>query len=229
MKIQIFSLSENLSFCQNLSFHLNALGHECTVYESISKFMLEIDEQEDKPDLFILDFYLYNHYVFNPYSYLKENRCYVPLISFNDPQRKTVSESFYWKNMLELLYADKFQWEKYQVVIEQTIGLLERLKEKTITAEKEMFKSEGQEKTERNNEPKNLSSSEIIIYKMLKSNLDQAISIKELQESIKKTSKICRESTIACIISSLRKKLDMAEMHELQIIKNGTGYKMISL
>lgn len=223
MKIYIFSLLENLNFCKQLAPHLNSLGHETTVFESISKFMLQIQEHTDQPDLYILDYFLYNHYVFNPYSYLKENNCNVPLISFNDPQRKTDSDTYYWKSILELLYGDNFSWENYKNVIEQVTTLVKKLNNLELNTIIESAERKSEVKV-----PGNLSSSEIILFKMMKEKINQSISIEEMRLAIQKTEKICRVSTIACIVSSIRKKLTETGISDIQIIKNGAGYKMIS-
>lgn len=236
MKVYILSHIDNLPICDEIAIKVRALGHTCSVFEGIGKFTLDVDSHEDLPDLYVMDFFLYNHYVFNAYRYLRENDCYVPLMFFNDPQKKLVETPYYWKNMIELLYTtERFKWEKYENLICHIVNFSqESLIKHDATIQKDFIDLKKRTpatplKNETEISPENLSCSELIIYKRLIENLNESISIKDLQLAVKKTSKICRESTIACIVSSLRKKLKASDISSKQIIKNGSGYKMISL
>lgn len=239
MNVFFLSKPENLKMCHYLSDYLTHYKQKCVIFESQEDFFNEIMDNEKEIDLYVIDYNHFNHIILNLYNYLiKSYNCYTPLIFFNDPFLTNCSKENYWKEILNMVYGNKFQnYNRYELLFTLLSNAITDFKndsQNTQTINSEPIKN-NTNLIERNIElnlinrkiTKELSTSAYIIYKELEKNSKNQLSIEELSFKIKKNEKTPKKSTILCLISEIRKTFKKIDNCNLDIIKLSDGYKLI--
>ena len=228
MRVYIFSLPQDLQTGRSIKDRLELKGHEVKLFDSDSKFFCGLYEKTDLPDLIVYDYLLYNHHVFNIYNYLKGEDCFIPVIFFKDPTLHPEPTYLFWKSILEMVYTEEnFKWEDYEDIIKL-------ISEETDKDSNNLKAEDNIKKSPEANENKTflllneLKGSPLLLFKKLRENLNTETPLIELQKLISKNNEPCRETTIFCHISRIRKTMEKFNIKEYEIIKNQNGYKMIS-
>ena len=100
--MRVFIYSRQIEISQIISDHLSAIGNRCFVFLSQHEISEEIQNQKKFPDLIILDYTLFNHDIFNLYSYLEEMDMKMPIIFYNDPCLICTTRAAHWEKILDI-------------------------------------------------------------------------------------------------------------------------------
>lgn len=227
MRVYIFSLPENLAFAKKIKLKLELKGYKTKLFDSDSFFFCSILEKTELPDFIIYDYFLYNHHIFNIYNFLKNENLYIPVIFFNEQTSYSESTDFFWKTLLKNIYSNKnFKLEKFNEIITLVSKIIDKENEKNFEQFEQREKL-SQNETANVKVQNNLKGSPLILFNALYKNLGKNVEISELQKAISKKNEPCKENTIYCLISKLRKSMKNINAFDFEIIKNQTGYKMI--
>ena len=101
MRLFIFSTQPEIS--QILHDHFSSLGYLCITFNSMEEFFTSLDKKAIPPELMILDYMLFNHELFNIYTYLEEKDCIYPTIFYNDPCLTRSNHREHWKSQIEII------------------------------------------------------------------------------------------------------------------------------
>ena len=113
MIINFFTKEEIV--CKSLIQAANFNGHECFVSKDFETIYEKILETQLEPDLFVLDYTLFNPLLFNPFKFLTSKNLFIPLIIYNDPFAPKEFKVGYWKNLLKTFYpTNRINFEKYK-------------------------------------------------------------------------------------------------------------------
>lgn len=125
MKIFIYSLKREIS--QIICDHLTDKGNLCYSFITQSDLTSAIRNQKTLPDLLILDYLLFNHDIFNIYTYLEDTEIKFPTIFYNDPCLIRSSRSAHWLAMTELtqLKFEEQDFSHYKPVFDDLEELIE--------------------------------------------------------------------------------------------------------
>ncbi len=242
MRVYIFSLPQNLETARKIQDFLNLKGYSAKLFDSDSQFFISIYNKEKIPDFIIYDYLLFNHNAFNVYTFMKNEKCLVPLVFFNDPAIHTETTELFFRNFLNYIHEEnRIDWEKYGKIVADSAEIIDR--EKNMLAEERAEPSpeaaEFPEKnphteknpyTEKNHETlilKELSGINLAVFKKLLKNLNKCVPLEELQNSEEKQKKL-QEATVFCSVSKIRKAMKKANSDAFEILKNSRGYTMIS-
>ena len=81
----IYFFTKEEIVCDSLIQAANFNGHECFVSKDFETIYEKILETQLEPDLFVLDYTLFNPLLFNPFKFLTSKNLFIPLIIYNDP------------------------------------------------------------------------------------------------------------------------------------------------
>ncbi len=223
MRVYIFSLPQNLKFAKKIKTKLEANGYETKLFNSDSYFFCSILEKSLIPDFIIYDYFFYNHHLFNIYKFLKNLNLYIPVIFFNEQTSYTEPTNIFWKALLKNIYpTEKIKLEKYDKIINLTCKVID---EEKIAKQNNLQNNNEQITGEK--VQNNLKGSPLILFNLLYKNLGKNVEIGELKNVISKKSEPCKENTIYCLISKIRKSMKNINAFDFEIIKNQNSYKMI--
>lgn len=79
MRVYVFSLPKNLARAKKIHDFLELKGHSAKLFDSDSRFFNCVYKKEDLPDFIVYDYFLFNHNLFNIYTFMKGECCLIPL------------------------------------------------------------------------------------------------------------------------------------------------------
>lgn len=224
MRVYFFSLPQNLDLARKLQDKMNLTGYETKLFDNDSQFFERIMNKSDLPDLIVYDYLFFNHNIFNIYDYMKMKGTIIPLVFFNEPTLHYESSHFFWKNVMDLIYTKKyFQWEKYSAPLKILSDIIDENRNST-SSETKPFTSEITIKEKFITE---LKGNNLILFNVLNENINKTVQMEELRSLLKKNDLPCKETTIFCLISRLRKTMEKNNCHNFEILKNQSGYMMV--
>ena len=113
----IYFFTKEEIVCDSLIQAANFNGHECFVSKDFETIYEKILETQLEPDLFVLDYTLFNPLLFNPFKFLTSKNLFIPLIIYNDPFAPKEFKVGYWKNLLKTFYpTNRINFEKYNQI-----------------------------------------------------------------------------------------------------------------
>ena len=140
----IYFFTKEEIVCDSLIQAANFNGHECFVSKDFETIYEKILETQLEPDLFVLDYTLFNPLLFNPFKFLTSKNLFIPLIIYNDPFAPKEFKVGYWKNLLKTFYpTNRINFEKYNQIfntLENTLMYLEHKESDTKIEEEEKNK-----------------------------------------------------------------------------------------
>ena len=250
----IYFFTKEEIICNSLIRVAKFNGHQCFITKDFETIYEKLLETELQPDLFILDYTLFNPLLFNPFKFLASKNLYIPLIIYNDPFAPKKFKIEYWGNIIKTFFPpNRINFKIYNQIFKTLENALFYLEQKesnaqieeenkqrklhNIESSKEFEKynnfcnfMEINEKinniTKKYNEPifSLITGSAYTIFEKLYIKKNIVISVKELQKSISK-GKEAKPTTIYCIISKIRKLIE-THGNNYNIIKIGDGYKL---
>lgn len=237
MRVYVFSLPKNLARAKKIHDFLELKGHSAKLFDSDSRFFNCVYKKEDLPDFIVYDYFLFNHNLFNIYTFMKGECCLIPLLFFNDPTPHSGITEFFFKNLLNSIHSEKkLDWKKYGKIVSElaeavnlsknTVPSINRLPE-TAPTETKLKEQKAETKENPLHITRKLSGTNLTIFKKLFNNLNSCVPLEELQHS-EELDKNLKETTIFCTISKIRKTLKAVDEDSFEILKNSNGYTMIS-
>ncbi len=207
---------------------------------------MALRNQKKLPDLLILDYKLYNHDIFNLYTYLEETEMIVPLIFYNDPCLICSKRAAHWERMLELTltkYIPK-DFSHYRPVLEALeelieadefrpyITLIQPAKEIPLSFVKDSYTLQYLKENkddciyqfqERSKIPNNL----FYLLKLLQKNKELELSFKDIIEMYAKDGKSITEESLRVLMSKLRKYIRSDKECNFLIYHDNDRYRFI--
>lgn len=231
MRVYVFSLPKNLARAKKIHDFLELKGHSAKLFDSDSRFFNCVYKKEDLPDFIVYDYFLFNHNLFNIYTFMKSECCLIPLLFFNDPTPHSGITEFFFRNLLNSIHSKKeLDWKKYGKIVSELAEAVD-LSKNTVSSINRTETKPEEKNVETKENPlhitRKLSGINLTIFKKLFNNLNSCVPLEELQHS-EELDKNLKETTVFCTISKIRKTLKAADEDSFEILKNSNGYTMIS-
>lgn len=222
MRIFIYARQHEIS--QIISDHLSEKGNLCFAFANQPDVSMAVRNQKKLPDLMILDYMLYNHDIFNIYTYMDEVNLKFPVIFYNDPCLIRSNRAAHWKAIIEITqtkYITK-DFSDYEPVLNSLaelieseefkpyISLLQPAKPVPLSLVKDSYTLQYLKENkddciyqfqERNNIPKNI----FYLLVLLQKNKEVPLTLKEIADYYKKDGKEITIESLRVIMSRLRK------------------------
>lgn len=231
MRVYVFSLPKNLARAKKIHDFLELKGHSAKLFDSDSRFFNCVYKKEDLPDFIVYDYFLFNHNLFNIYTFMKGERCLIPLLFFNDPTPHSGITEFFFRNLLNSIHSKKeLDWKKYGKIVSELAEAVDLSKNTVPSINRTETKPEEKNVETKENPlhiTRKLSGINLTIFKKLFNNLNSCVPLEELQHS-EELDRNLKETTVFCTISKIRKTLKAADEDSFEILKNSNGYTMIS-
>lgn len=251
----IYFFTKEEIVCDSLIQAANFNGHECFVSKDFETIYEKTLETQLEPDLFVLDYTLFNPLLFNPFKFLTSKNLFIPLIIYNDPFAPKEFKVGYWKNLLKTFYpTNRINFEKYNQIfntLENTLMYLEHKESDTKIEEEEKNKQLilNNIKSNKKYDTYNNFGDYLVINDKIKSDIKNNEPIFSLLTGSAYTifkklythknnvipikelqnsiskTKEPKPTTVYCIISNIR-KLIKNHGNNYNIIKIGDGYKL---
>lgn len=231
MRVYVFSLPKNLARAKKIHDFLELKGHSAKLFDSDSRFFNCVYKKEDLPDFIVYDYFLFNHNLFNIYTFMKSECCLIPLLFFNDPTPHSGITEFFFRNLLNSIHSKKeLDWKKYGKIVSELAEAVD-LSKNTVSSINRTETRPEEKNAETKENPlhitRKLSGINLTIFKKLFNNLNSCVPLEELQHSEELDNNL-KETTVFCTISKIRKTLKAADEDSFEILKNSNGYTMIS-
>lgn len=221
--MRVFIYSRQHEIAQIICDHLISKGNLCFAFASPSELSMAVRNQKKLPDLLILDYTIYNHDIFNLYSYMDEVNLKFPVIFYNDPCLIRSNRADHWKAILELTqtkYLTK-DFSNYEPVLKALaelidseelfpyITLLQPAKPVPLSFVKDLYTLQYLKENkddciyqfqERNHIPKNI----FYLLQLLQKNKEISLTLKDLADFYKKDGKDITIESLRVIMSRLR-------------------------
>ena len=108
--MDIYFLTTQYDLCLQLATELEAEGQNCRVFCDSEEFYARVlVSGPQKIDVLAIDFKTLGEFPFfqnpfNPYTFLQNHNCVIPVVFYNDPFPEPDDMAFYWKVQNEQLY-----------------------------------------------------------------------------------------------------------------------------
>lgn len=242
--MNIIFLTKQPEICYLFSTYLS--NHSCFIFTNADTCYKTFKTTNNKADLLILDYTLFNHDTFSIMNYLNNEFPSLPYIYYNDPCMFFPNRIANWKYFFDIQNKDNLFkpvndylpiFQKLDKCIteenlEEYVGLIKPTKDfqkrnllhKDSKSEKELIKiilSEMKNK-------KNLTREQFFLAECI-AEKDEGVSINELFSIYNNIGKPKKEDSLKVNISNLKSIFSKAENCHLSLIKKHEKYQIIYL
>ncbi|MBQ9495563.1 MAG: hypothetical protein IJR50_08005 [Treponema sp.] len=103
----IYFYTRQRTVCRKIADALEENEHTCCIYTDFNDFYDAILNMKRCPDLLLLDYFTFDHDAFNVYRYMRDIKCLIPLIFYDNPfPSNRVKRISHWCMILNLFYSD---------------------------------------------------------------------------------------------------------------------------
>jgi len=221
--------------------------HFCHVFTDLDKLYSAYKNLHNPPDLFVIDYTLYNHEIFNLTDYMNDVHYRIPSIFYNDPCLIAGNRPDHWQHLIRITYGykDTQNPEEYYEVFKQIASVVEDpdiaqyvplMQKPKLLPENfyvtKMFKDTAIKEARhrlldfkiKTKMPDNL----FFIMELLFINEDKAISLEEIQKEYSKEIRNITIESLSVQISKLKKILKDNPQANYAIIKQKKGYRFLA-
>ena len=231
----LYFYTAHRSACGKIAKALETDGHACNIYTNLDNFYKAVLNMKTYPDLLLLDHLSYDCNTFNIYRYMRDIRCLIPLIVYNEPlPRGSDARLKQWIMTLNLYYGhtSAFDIAAYLPVLKTVAKTVEMYETKPLTCTlRSPNRPDEKTRTPRQSGSvliaykQKLPAALFSVFEILYDNRSAAIGIPELQILLQKRGVYTKQGTIYSHISRLRTYLTK-EISDMYILKVKNGYRL---
>jgi len=221
--------------------------HFCHVFTDLDKFYNAFKNLHNPPDLFVIDYSMYNHEIFNLTNYMDNVRYRIPSIFYNDPCIIAGNRPDHWQHIIRITYGYKDTqnpdeyYEVYKIIasvvedpdISQYIPLMQKpkmLPENFYVTK--MYRDTSLKEARRRlldfklktKMPDNL----FFIMELLYINEDKALPLEEIQKEYSEQIRSITKESLIVQISKLKKIIKNNPEANYAIIRQKSGYRLLA-
>ena len=244
MRLFIYSTQPEINSI--LHDHFSSKGFLCITFSGLEEFFTSLEHPTVPPELMILDYVIYNHDIFNIYTYLESKKLNYPCIFYNDPCLTRTSRKSHWKAQINLIQNKNNQIDisKLEPVFDDLQSLIEnkqiapsiKLMQKTTPLPKEFvnpkltleyIKEMEEDGVETFRKRNNLQNSLYYLLKLLQKHQNLQLTVSDIKKLYEKDMKEISESSLYVMLSKLRGIVRKDRQKRFIIRKEGEYYKFI--
>ena len=242
----IFFLTDQPEICHIMADRLTE--HSSHIFTNVSDIYDAVQSLRVPPDLFVVDYSMYNHEIFNLSEYMEEIKYRIPTIFYNEPCLIAGNRPDHWQQIILLTYGYKDTqdpeeyYSVYKIIesvvedpdISQYIPLLQKPKmlPKNFYVTKMYDDTSIREAKKRlidfkikTNIPDNL----FFILQLLYRNGETCLSLEEIQQYYEKELRSISIESLKVQISKLKKYLIENPEDKMILTKKKDGYQLLML
>lgn len=216
-------------------------GNTCTIFSTLFDFFAATENENQRPDLAVVDYLTFDHNVFNIYRYMKSKNTFIPTIFYNDPFPPAGLRHNHWETTLGIIYPEWFNAEQYKSIfkliasiveselLRPYIPLLQPARPEPVfqfESPKKFILANGAE-TENIGKHFKLSGTLFLLFDMLYKNRNTAISTTYIKNALTRVGSPVKTNTIYALIKRLREKLTKSQDVHADIITTTGGYRLL--
>ena len=243
----IYFFTSQPPVCEKIADKLEQAGYQCIVLTNTKMFFHLLHSNDELPDLFIMDYVLFQHDVLNIYRYMKKNNRITPLIFYNDPYPNEQVRANFWiyqchahfpdlnlskvKTAFHLVAAavDSPELKPYIPLIQTPLPFHEKeIAIKTVLhEEKTQNAASGQFNIYEFRKKTNMNPTIFHLFEYLYQRLGLYVSSEELRHIILSNGKTAKPGSVSSYISRLRSYLVLIKEINIDLIATHKCYKLI--
>ncbi len=238
----IYFFTKQSEICNIIAKRLNEEKIQTLVFDNLDIFFQLMYSKKKLPDLFVFDYRVFQHDIFNVYRYMENIQRLAPLIFYNDPYPDPKIRVNYWlyQCSLHIKNTDCTALEQPFTIIAKTISspslnpyisiIQQPLPFPAAEFQQEEFESVPEKKEINIYEFRKREKIQPSVFRLLKYLYERRntyISIEELEKNILGKDQIAKRGSVYSYISRLRSYMKRESSIRMDIIQSHKRYKLV--
>jgi DNA-binding response OmpR family regulator len=240
--MQVVFLTREPAVCTILRQKIGIAADTGMIFEDQSRFFAALESTEQKPDILIIDYRLYDHDFFDLRDFFKDCKIRIPLIFYNDPFPDTGERAAYWEYKCRFYFKndDICKFRTFFEILEKAVESPDINPYISLIRKPGIFpnteESQQHSSSTRNNpeydiyllrDRCHLQKSLFRLLEILYKQRGRFVPTDYLLKNLKGPGKCGKKNCLYAYISRLRTFINLSDA-SLDILKNSEGYKLIT-
>lgn len=246
----IYFLTTQSDACKLITSRLEQHGHFCTIFTGHADFFSAVLSSPEKPDLLACDYFSFSSKFFNPYEVLTDIKVQIPYFTYNEPFPDENSRCSWWLKEIQNApfhtapseYRSFFEQlqeilscNEIKVHIRGITPPLPLNEDAVILPDKKCSDKKINDKESETlflhsfRRRQKISRMVFSLFCFLFANQQEIVTMNEISDALTIDSSRPSVNSIRVSLSKLRQHLEEDDIVNMEIVREGTGYRLVSI